>query len=274
MKNLKQITLLGMIVAGSSFCSLAATFEVDDAGAIRGYVSSGKLEEENIQADRSNNRMNLGFIFDVDDVLVLRGYPGKWKEYWQLFKEVPQKASIIGWFLVNGRLFIKNIKQKTVSDLIDWMAENNKSLLEKSSDGKTHALKLKELISKGRPIQEMVDILISLKKQGYQIAIATNQDSFTFDYLVSTNVLPSQETYSLVYTKDYNANLILRKPSHSFFYDLNSAVDKRWPQECVRIFIDDKKENVEAAEQCGISGIHYQNALLFVNALRSYGVPL
>lgn len=248
LKTIVVILLLMLFVAQNSFCA---------EGEPKRIIS--------------HTQSKTVVIWDVDDVLVTRGYEGKWKEYWALFKEMPGKRNTLTWLACNACVFAKNIKLKTVPDLIDWFALHNKALHSKSSSGKTFCQELKELIAKGKPIQQTIDIMVELKKQGYNIAIATNQDRYTFDHLVKIGVLPRHDLYCVIYTKDSNQAEIIRKPDHRYFIKLNSQLNDGL-QDMRKIFIDDKQANIDAAKQCNIEGIRYKNTAQLSSELRAMGL--
>ena len=103
------------------------------------------------------------------------------------------------------------------------------------------------------------DFLVSLKPE-YRTFLLSNTNPIHFDYYQEytrkTFGLPSLD--SLFEKAYFSFKIGLYKPDHDIFhYVLNdSGLD---PAETV--FIDDVEENVEAARQCGMQGIHLSEGM-------------
>lgn len=101
------------------------------------------------------------------------------------------------------------------------------------------------------PIKGMIELIERLSKK-YKIALATNEGSLIAKYKIErAGVIP--------YLSKIIASYRIRelKPSIAFYKKMFKIIDAQ-PNEC--IFIDDTKENCDAASSLGITSIQFQNA--------------
>lgn len=99
------------------------------------------------------------------------------------------------------------------------------------------------------PIQDMNELARKLKHAGYSIYILSNAAYSFHLYEERIPVFPLLDGYIV------SADEKMVKPSPAIYQLLCSRYHLR-PEECY--FIDDRLENVQAAQQCGMSGYCYQ----------------
>ena len=182
-------------------------------------------------------------VFDLGNVLI------DWNPRY-LYRKLFQTDEEVEWFLENICDHDWNLKHDSGQRFSKGILEKSKKFPEYSELIHAWYQRWEEML--GGPIDESVQVLSELKEKGVLLYILSNWSAETypiaeerFDFLswfdgkiISGEagiVKPDVEIYKL---------LIKR-------YDLN-------PQHTV--FIDDKEENVRAAELLGVHGIHFQNA--------------
>ncbi len=232
--------------------------------------------EQYKQSGITLNPSTTVIAFDVDEVMVSRKQFTKEKlqEWKQLIKEYPDKWSIgktMVWLGYNCRTMLQNNKKMTLPQLIDWIAEHNPVMQQKTISGKSSAERIKDLITKGTPIETTIALLHDLHKRNYRIAIATNQDRYTFESLMRSGTVP-ENIYTVIYTKDYYPNKFMVKPHHDYYEGLKDALHEQQIDYSTLVFTDDRLKNVISAAQCGIIGIHYQNNEQLLNDLSQLGI--
>jgi FMN phosphatase YigB (HAD superfamily) len=141
------------------------------------------------------------------------------------------------------------------------------------------AERLKWYGSRGTARQETVDILLKLHNQNYPIALATNQGYSTLNQLLDAQTLPDATHYELIYTCDYSVEGIIdlssnfiKKPSLKYFVLLKKALAEKNLGMRTFVFIDDRLENVQAAVEEGIIGIHFENTQRLKDDLATLGI--
>lgn len=100
-----------------------------------------------------------------------------------------------------------------------------------------------------REKKKMFDLLSLLKTEGYQTALLSNIEDPIKEYIVAKN-------YQNIDTFIFSCEVKMSKPDKEI-YDYTLDQLKISPQEA--IFVDDRKENIEAANSLGITGLHFQD---------------
>jgi 2-haloacid dehalogenase len=111
----------------------------------------------------------------------------------------------------------------------------------------------------GGPLEETVEILAELKKKQVPLIILSNWSAETYP--------KAEALYDFLHWFDgkiISGEIGKIKPDPDIYKLLIETYDLT-PDNTV--FIDDKLANVEAAEDSGIHGIHFQNAALLRNDL-------
>ncbi len=182
-------------------------------------------------------------IFDLGNVLI------DWDPRY-LYRKLFQTDDEVEWFLGNICDNEWNLKHDSGQLFYKGILEKSKEFPEYSELIKAWYHRWDEML--GGPINESVKVLSELKEKGVLLYVLSNWSAETFpiaeelfDFLswfdgkiISGEVRivkPDLEIYKLLINK-YNLN-----PQHT-------------------IFIDDKQENIKAAELLGLHGIHFQNA--------------
>ena len=182
-------------------------------------------------------------IFDLGNVLI------DWNPRY-LYRKLFQTDEEVEWFLGNicdddwnlkhdsGQLFSKGILEKS-KEFPDYFELIN-----------AWYQRWEEML--GGPIDASVKVLSELKDKGILLYVLSNWSAETYPI--------AEERFDFL--RWFDGKIIsgeagIVKPDHEIYkllikkYDIN-------PQNT--IFIDDKEENVKAAELLGIKGIHFQNA--------------
>lgn len=89
------------------------------------------------------------------------------------------------------------------------------------------------------------------KKEGYQVYMLTNNNPFMMSYIKSEGFAPEGKPFYTYFDKLYvSCEIGLAKPDKAIYqYVLNDINAKA--EEC--IFVDDRKQNLDGAEQIGMS---------------------
>ena len=95
-------------------------------------------------------------------------------------------------------------------------------------------------------IEPTVALIKKLKKQGYPLYILSNWDSETFSYMKTQH----EELFALFDGIMISGEVHIAKPSKDIF----KIFMMRYPHNAY-CFIDDQQDNIDAAQQCGWSGI-------------------
>lgn len=96
---------------------------------------------------------------------------------------------------------------------------------------------------------DVLGLFRELKSQGHQLIMATNQDKIRADFL--RNLPEVQKLFSDIFA---SSDLGFVKPSHDFFRSLKQ---KLGASDVPVAFVDDSINNVNAAEELGFLGIHF-----------------
>lgn len=102
------------------------------------------------------------------------------------------------------------------------------------------------------PKEETIDLILKLKEKGHELYILSNMHHDSIDYLDETH-----DFFELFEAIVASCRVNLVKPEAAIYQYLLTE-NKLIPEET--IFIDDMKENVEAASREGIYSIHFISA--------------
>ena len=126
------------------------------------------------------------------------------------------------------------------------------------------SLWLDGILSVYKEKKEVFDLIKKLKQYGYTIALLTNTEIPVMNYIKKLK----WEDFDLFI---YSCEVGMRKPERKI-YELALQKLKIQPGEAV--FIDDKQENINAAEEVGIHGIVFENANQLSEQLRNVGIAI
>ncbi|MEX0849284.1 MAG: HAD hydrolase-like protein [Candidatus Dependentiae bacterium] len=107
-------------------------------------------------------------------------------------------------------------------------------------------------------INGMEDLILDLANQGYTMHVASNIGSEVYEHL--KNKFPHIFNENVIKdgkTVDFKSENPVEKPHAQFFIELSSLRNKNKQH---ALFIDDKQENVDAANANGFIGILFKNA--------------
>ena len=206
---------------------------------------------------------NTVFMFDVDGVLVERGFWQNWHDYWNILQECNtfDLIKFFSWHLLHLPTLLTVVNQEDIEKYLDQQAKDWPFLLKKTPTG-TILERLKATISKGKPKQEIIDILLDLHSQGFPITIATNQTRNTFDRLVNSDVVPDFSMYTMILTADHCPCVpYIKKPQKEYYQCFKKKLSQQGLEPEHYIFIDDTYENVIAAAKEGIVSIYFDTRL-------------
>jgi len=122
----------------------------------------------------------------------------------------------------------------------------------------------KNILSLYKPIKPVINLIKRLKKK-YKIGLLTNNNVWLEE------INKKYKLYRLFDEIVNSFDVKATKPSKKIYSIILKKLNVK-PNEC--IFIDDKKENVVAAEKIGMKGIVYKTPENLVKQLRSFGVEV
>lgn len=155
------------------------------------------------------------------------------------------------------------IEKSDLDPVIDAFVAKHSILQQKTKSNISFAEQIKEYASRGAPRQGPINLLKKLHDEGYPNIIATNQGYKTFKRLIDNKTVPPSNYYTLIYTCDYGdihptlQSRFIKKPDKEYFINLKNELAELGLANRPKVFIDDRLENVEAAAEEGIIGIHY-----------------
>jgi len=164
----------------------------------------------------------------------------------------------------------QKLVRKTVKPLIrgeiserDFWKRFSKKAGKKIPEKELKTLWMKTYKKSFRLDMKMIRLVKHLKKAGYKVAGLTNTIKPHYDY---NRKLGWFRRFPLLIASN---NVGMRKPEKRMYrYALKRSRSK--PENTV--FIDDIRENVDAAKSVGIKGVHFKSYSKFVRDLRRLGV--
>jgi epoxide hydrolase-like predicted phosphatase len=112
------------------------------------------------------------------------------------------------------------------------------------------------------PKIKMFELVAKLKKQGIITSILSNTEMPAYQYFKECN-------YEVLDILIFSCLEKVRKPDPKIF---EIALDKFNAQANQVIFIDDRMDNIKAAEYLGINTIHYKNTVETIENLKKYSI--
>ena len=111
-----------------------------------------------------------------------------------------------------------------------------------------------------------IDGIIKTLSKKYQLAILSNTNPVHYEYI--------KEKYSIIGLFDHillSYEMGTMKPEIESYEKLINATSKPPSQ---HLFIDDRIENINAAKEIGMDGIHYKSVKGLIAALRARGISI
>jgi len=193
------------------------------------------------------------FFWDVDNVILHRTgsltaawhYPHKGLALHKINKELRTELADLMWHKLQGKPFAKEM-------IVDAARRHGNNYLAEFIITTMNAKK---------PIPQTVKIIQELHEAGHRQFTGSNMGKSFFDDLLKRDEMQFFKTYfdlkNSVYVTIDGLRRNIRKPRKQFYQelmDINPNIDVHDV-----IFIDNKKENVQAAREVGMTGILFKN---------------
>lgn len=224
---------------------------------------------------------NTVIMFDVDDVLIKRGFWESWEEYWHIIRDCNffDVVKFIGWHLLHVSSLADNLYNRDIHAYLDELAQEWPFLQQETAQG-TILARIKRAITASKPIARMQEILLTLHDQGYPITLATNQTFSTLRRIIDVGNLPDYSYYTLIFTSDRcepSNPILIRKPHKEYYQCFKKVLAQTGLTPAHYIFIDDRYKNVVNSAKEGIISIHVNNyerdpAQKLIDDLRQLGI--
>jgi epoxide hydrolase-like predicted phosphatase len=120
------------------------------------------------------------------------------------------------------------------------------------------------IISLNNPIKPVMNVIKKLKRK-YKVGLLTNNNS----WLDEINKRHNFYQYFDVVVNSFDVKIT--KPSEKIYKIVLKRLGVK-PEEAV--FVDDKKENVDAARRVGMKAIHYKNPKRLIEEFKNFGVDV
>ena len=182
-------------------------------------------------------------IFDLGNVLI------DWDPRY-LYRKLFKTDDEVEWFLGNICDYEWNLKHDSGQLFSKGILEKSKEFPEYSELINVWYQRWEEML--GGPIDESVKVLSELKEKGLLLYVLSNWSAETYPI--------AEERFDFLSWFDgkiISGEAGIVKPNLEIYRLLINRYDLNIQQ---TIFIDDKEENIKAAELLGIHGIHFQNA--------------
>jgi FMN phosphatase YigB (HAD superfamily) len=196
--------------------------------------------------DTALNPKNVIILWDIHDVIVKRN---GWKTTQAVlgYSKKYQVVSHMSWPLIKSMMH--NIE--TSESLIEMAREHRNPQLE---------ILVRKVSNMVDPIEGMAEVITELKALGCTHHIGSNIGATVFADLCEKMPHIFKDNFDLACSQvaSYKRDEILKKPNEKFFeeYKRKNKIDLT---KTTVIFIDDKLENVKAAQRVGMIGIHFKN---------------
>jgi FMN phosphatase YigB (HAD superfamily) len=207
---------------------------------------------------------NTVFMFDVDGVLIKRGFWENWQEYWHIIRDCNffDVVKFLGWHLLHLPSLANNLYNRDIDLYLDELAQEWPFLQQETAQG-TILARIKRAITVSKPLPLMQEILLNLHDQGYPVALTTNQSFSTLKRIIDVGNLPDYSYYTLIFTSDRckpDSPLLTRKPHKEYYQCFKKILRQQTGLTPAHyIFIDDMYKNVISSAKEEIISIHVNN---------------
>ena len=196
-------------------------------------------------------------IFDLGNVLI------PFNPRWLFRKLLPDEASIDRFFEETG-FDAWNLEMDAGRSFADGIAAHSERFPHHRSLFEAFFARWEETV--GAPIAESIDIFQTLRHKGIRTYALTNFSAETFPLAVAR--FPFLEEFDGTVVSGHER---LVKPDPAIY----QLLMQRYAVTAERaVFIDDRLENVEAARQLGLHGIHFTDPALLRKTLLDLGLPV
>lgn len=236
------------------FGSITATNDNTTASALNPISSSAFLPNAKVIA------------FDLREVLVTRTPAGMLRTLWSYDHKLAAISSprLIGRCLSLLAQWIISPRAETKRMYVE------EKMIQAAQEHKNDALALliRRVTNLEQVIKGMPELVKELREQGYTLQIASNISEPAFAHLTNPNNYPAlhntlfhyfdlENSQTSFYKKDKPAEVV-KKPDAEFFAQYINKNNLGAFKEKV-IFIDNKKENIDAAQKAGLHAILFKN---------------
>lgn len=140
---------------------------------------------------------------------------------------------------------LRKITLANIKEHAEWFASNTERQLATRMAKMVFTPKI--FVHTRKLIKETVDLIKEYKEKGHRVFILSNWDAESFDLLQKKY----PEIFALFDGIIISSHVNDMKPNQSIYQHVTTTL----PAETC-IFIDDQKENIQAARSCGMHGIH------------------
>lgn len=210
------------------------------------------------------NQEIKALIFDVGGVLFLAKDNGREKHLLSSFKEVCLLLKDFGVDVSESQKALSDIyQQSSRGDISKEETLNLMSAELNMSPEKLEGLFKKVYINNTVENNELYNHVLELKKKGYKIGILSTQ------FHLSKDILIPHKYYENFDALEISCDDGLKKPDEKAFELIIQRLEVK-PEES--IFIDDKQENLDAAENLGMNTALFENNEQFFSCLSEMGI--
>lgn len=205
------------------------------------------------------------FLWDLHDVILEKKLKNwfmiglTFNRKWELIRSLNKKSLTIMTTFILEKL--KITKKQMVSEELVKAAQttNNEALVQL----------VVEICTAYSPIKDTVKIIEKLSHLGYKHHLGSNIGITVYNHCRSKfdAIFKAFEAFSIPF--DNSANKIVKKPHLDFF---TTHIEKNNLRADQCIFIDDKLDNVLAAQKVGMHGIHFKNPEQLAIELRKMNI--
>ncbi len=162
---------------------------------------------------------------------------------------------------LNVLVQLRRSREKNISDEKFWAGyeKDNNLALPKDWNEQLERIYLSCILVN----QEMIDIVLGLKRNGYKVAMLSNTTPF------QANLIRKLGTYSYFDPVALSYEIGAEKPDPKAYFAVVKMLHLL-PNQC--IFIDDKIENVEAARILGFDAILFESPIQLKNEFQKQGI--
>jgi len=194
-------------------------------------------------------------IFDLGNVLI------PFNPRWLFRKMLPDEVSIDAFFAETG-FEAWNLQMDAGLPFADGISSHSRKFPHHRPLFEAFFTRWQETV--GEPIAESIDIFRTLRQRGIRTYALTNFSAETYPLAV----------VRFPFLNDFDGTVVsgvegLVKPDPAIYRLL---MERHGIEPSRAVFIDDRLENVEAAQRVGLHGIHFVDATATRPALRSLGL--
>ncbi len=217
-------------------------------------IISACIITQTYAADTQYTPQNTEIFWDIHKVIIQKSKSDMLQTLWQTPNKLAILSHIFNWGLLKD-LYAISKTDSSGGAYVERLREEDERLADFAMNMANSQVLL----------DGMEDLILDLADKGYTMYVASNIGSLVFDrlkqkypHIFNENVIKNGKTV------DFQSDKLLEKPDSQFFVELAQLRDENKPY---AIFIDDKQENVDAANNNGFIGILFKNSEQLVQEL-------